>query len=355
MRVTAILTAAERKRQDGSVHRAEKRRRWARMMRVCGPACPNSSVWAHASAVQSPKRLISKRNQAILTSNGRPLGECRTPDEYEQKEIHLSNEMPDRTHSTVRHVQPQGPSGHLRVGPVKKWHTVWIPVALAAFSVLLAVTSVLVLSLDWRFSGAINPAIIRFVDLNGEANLPAWFGTLLWLVAALLAFAIWQEHRVNGCGHGAYWIGMVPLFLFLSLDEAAMIHEAVGAAISERIIPTGVFAYTYAWVLFGLVFVAFVGVIYLRLLTKLRGTFARSFIFSAIVFISGAVVVESTGAAFENGMLTGMPFDQSWARMIAYEETLEMLGVILLIRTLLRILTFDAPLYREQSQRSHGI
>ena len=78
MRVTAILTAAERKRQDRSVHRAEERRRRAKMMRVCGPTCPHSSVWAHASAVQAPKRLINKRKLAILTSNGMPLGECRT-------------------------------------------------------------------------------------------------------------------------------------------------------------------------------------------------------------------------------------------------------------------------------------
>ena len=78
MRVTAILTAAERKRQDRSVHRAEERRRRAKMMRVCGPTCPHSSVWTHASAVQAPKRLINKRKLAILTSNGIPLGECRT-------------------------------------------------------------------------------------------------------------------------------------------------------------------------------------------------------------------------------------------------------------------------------------
>ena len=77
MRVTAILTAAERKRQDRSVHRAEERRRRAKMMRVCGPTCPHSSVWTHASAVQAPKRLINKRKLAILTSNGMPLGECR--------------------------------------------------------------------------------------------------------------------------------------------------------------------------------------------------------------------------------------------------------------------------------------
>jgi len=61
MCVTAILTETERKRQDSSVHRAEERRCWARMMRVCGPTCPHSNVLAHANAAQGPKRLIGKR------------------------------------------------------------------------------------------------------------------------------------------------------------------------------------------------------------------------------------------------------------------------------------------------------
>jgi cobalamin biosynthesis protein CobD/CbiB len=77
MCVTAILTETERKRQDSSVHRAEERRCKARMMRVCGPTCTQSSVLTHASAAQGAKRWISRRNQATLTSNGMPLGECR--------------------------------------------------------------------------------------------------------------------------------------------------------------------------------------------------------------------------------------------------------------------------------------
>jgi hypothetical protein len=77
MCVTAFLTETERKRQDRSVQRAEERRCRARMMRVCSPTCPHSNVLAHANAAQGPKRLISKRTQVILASNGMPLGECR--------------------------------------------------------------------------------------------------------------------------------------------------------------------------------------------------------------------------------------------------------------------------------------
>jgi hypothetical protein len=77
MRVTAIQAKTERKRQDKSARCAEKRRRRAGMLRVWGPIRTTSGVCATTDAAWGAKRLINWRNQAILTSNGRPLGESR--------------------------------------------------------------------------------------------------------------------------------------------------------------------------------------------------------------------------------------------------------------------------------------
>lgn len=53
----------------------------ARVVRHHFPTCRNGGHRphgvAHANAAQGPKRLISKRVQAILASKGMPLGECR--------------------------------------------------------------------------------------------------------------------------------------------------------------------------------------------------------------------------------------------------------------------------------------
>jgi hypothetical protein len=76
-RVTAIHPQNERKQQDMSVRRAEERRGRARILRVHGPICPTSGVWATTDAAQGEKRLFNWQNQVILTSGGRPLGECR--------------------------------------------------------------------------------------------------------------------------------------------------------------------------------------------------------------------------------------------------------------------------------------
>ena len=77
MSLTAILTETKPNRLDRSVRRAEERRREARVMRVCSPVRPNSDVAARASTFQGPKHLISREDQAILTSNGRSPGEFR--------------------------------------------------------------------------------------------------------------------------------------------------------------------------------------------------------------------------------------------------------------------------------------
>nr|BAH89334.1 hypothetical protein [uncultured bacterium]BAH89407.1 hypothetical protein [uncultured bacterium]BAH89481.1 hypothetical protein [uncultured bacterium]BAH89713.1 hypothetical protein [uncultured bacterium]BAH89921.1 hypothetical protein [uncultured bacterium] len=77
MRMTTIHAQAERKRQDRSVCRAEKRLCRARMLRVRGLIHPTSAVCATTDTARGEKRLPSEQNQASLKSSGRPLGECR--------------------------------------------------------------------------------------------------------------------------------------------------------------------------------------------------------------------------------------------------------------------------------------
>ena len=80
MRVTAIQAETERKRQDRSVRHAEKRHCQAGTLRVHGPIRPTSGVCATTDTAQGGKRLFSWHNQAILPSDGWPLGECRWKD-----------------------------------------------------------------------------------------------------------------------------------------------------------------------------------------------------------------------------------------------------------------------------------
>ena len=224
-------------------------------------------------------------------------------------------------------------------------HAVLFPAFLAICALGMAALYLALGKLDHLRPGLVNPDLFRFVNLTEEANLPTWFSALLWQVAAMLAFFIANRHRTGGWPHRAYWIGMVPLFLFLSLDEAGKVHESIGDVIGRNSESTGWREYTYSWVLFGMALVTLVGVAYTRLLVRLRRPFALLLILSAAVFLLGAVVVESISASAHKGTIDRLPFGQTFARMIAWEETLEKLGAILLIHTLLRVLALDAPPY----------
>lgn len=137
---------------------------------------------------------------------------------------------------------------------------------------------------------------------------------------------------------------MVPLFLFLSLDETVGVHEKIGGAIQSHFVFTGYLF--YAWVIFGIALFMCVGGLYFRLLWVLRYTFSALFVASAGLFASGALVVEMIGAAVDSGALRAFPLGQTWTQMIAYEEVLEMAGIILLIHTILRILELKEAPYR---------
>lgn len=77
MRLTVVRIQTERKPQDGSVRRAKKWRRRARMTRVRGPIRPVPGVCAAADAARGEKRLSSGQNHTIFTPADTPLGECR--------------------------------------------------------------------------------------------------------------------------------------------------------------------------------------------------------------------------------------------------------------------------------------
>ena len=77
MRMTAIHVQTERKRQDRSARCAEKHRRRDRTRRLRGLIRSVPAACATADAGRGEKRLSRGRIQAIFTSVGRPLGECR--------------------------------------------------------------------------------------------------------------------------------------------------------------------------------------------------------------------------------------------------------------------------------------
>lgn len=69
---------------------------------------------------------------------------------------------------------------------------------------------------------------VPLFDLNGEANIPAWFSAMGLLTASLLLALIASATRTTAGRYVRHWWGLALVFAYVSLDEAASIHELSG-------------------------------------------------------------------------------------------------------------------------------
>ena len=175
----------------------------------------------------------------------------------------------------------------------------------------------------------------RMFNLNEEQNLPTFFSTLLLLASALLlAILAAAARRDDRSRRDAWcWGGLAALFLFLSVDEAASIHELLMR-------PVGAAAGTsdlihLDWVVPYLVAGAIVALLYARFLLRLPRVIGIRIVAAGSIFVAGAAGIELIGS----GMLRDNDYDHGTLAMkllFLVEETLEMLGVAYFIAALLR-------------------
>jgi hypothetical protein len=184
----------------------------------------------------------------------------------------------------------------------------------------------------------------RLFDLNGEANIPTLFSSSLWLINAIVAYLIFFRHRSIGIFGYRYFYTMIILFIFLAIDESAMIHEFIGAKITMIFQGSGFFF--YPWVIFGIIFAFLTAAFFSYFMSKLRLKHALVLLLAGFVFVCGALGVEMIGAAVESGSLARIPGGLNWPTLIALEEFLEMCGPIILLYGLLDILASEETPYR---------
>jgi len=167
-----------------------------------------------------------------------------------------------------------------------------------------------------------------YVDM--ESSVPTWYSSAaLGLAGALFALIAAAKFQAND-KYRWHWATLGSLFVFLSLDEIAMIHELPVDPLREQF-HTGGLLY-YPWVVPGAALVGLISVCYLRLFLTLPRRTQSLFVLAGALFVSGAIGVE---------MLSGAQADLfgeenlDYALIVTLEEFLEMLGIVVLIRSLL--------------------
>ena len=176
----------------------------------------------------------------------------------------------------------------------------------------------------------VRDSVVRLIWVDEEGNIPAWYSASLLLLCSLLLAAIGAVTRHQQRGYVAHWLILSLVFLFLSLDETAQLHERSIEPLRNAFGTTG-FLY-YAWIVPAGVCVILFGLGYLRFLAKLPARTSRLFLLAGAVFVGGAIGIEAVSA--KQASLLGEQ-DLTYHLIVTAEELFEMAGVVLFIYALL--------------------
>jgi hypothetical protein len=136
--------------------------------------------------------------------------------------------------------------------------------------------------------------VVEHLSLSYEANVPTWFSSSLLLGCAIAAGLVahqstaWRRH----------WWGMAIAFGYVSMDEAAEIHEHLGGLFGTH----GILYFD--WVIVAVAALAVLAAIYLRFMIALPRRTRIGLIIAGIIYIGGAAAWSCHSAGGPNGTAT---------------------------------------------------
>jgi hypothetical protein len=214
----------------------------------------------------------------------------------------------------------------------------WLPV-----SVVLAVITGLLLLVDLgvrlfgRFVGSI-PAVFEMINVGVEGNVATWWNTTLLLGVAGIALAAYTLSSAGSRVSRLAWLMIALVAGYLSLDEAAGLHERMGPPIGEWATQRGIALPTYAWLIPGTVVAVLGIVVMLRWSRRLPTDLRNGLVGAVAIYFTGAVVVEAV-----NGWTRRRRHDLLNMLGTTVEEGLEMAACLVAMAALVRAFVLVMP------------
>lgn len=184
-------------------------------------------------------------------------------------------------------------------------------------------------------SNRVTTDIANRFNLDAELSVPTWFASFLALVAAVLTYI---TARLSKGNERATWLLLSGLLLFVSIDEVAAIHELLlqGLHILAQFGEGRQTLLANAWLLVLPILV--LGGLYVmrQVVRSLPKRTISGLVLAGIVYLLGAFVIEYISIE--------LPKVAIWYGIaVICEETLEFLGLWLLIRATLLHVTLAEP------------
>jgi len=198
---------------------------------------------------------------------------------------------------------------------------------LAAALVVLTLAGIGVETLSARLARDL--PVVRIFSLSRESNVPTWYSSSLLLVCSFLLALIAASKKEEGARYVRHWVALAAIFLYISMDESAQIHELLnnlwdlpGIFFFPWVIPAGILV-----VLFAITYLPFL--LHLPPKTRLKVASAGG------IYVGGALGVE---------LILGYWSDIHGTDNFGYslidwiEESMEILGASLFCSALLEYL-----------------
>lgn len=199
--------------------------------------------------------------------------------------------------------------------------------------------------------------LIPLFSLCHETNVPTFFASFLLLFSSWLFFGLWclggtgrRLPNTSAAERRGNWLFLSGIFLFLAIDEFAMIHEMLINPVRAYLEVGGLFY--FAWLIpYGLM-VLVIGTLLLPHLWMQTPRFRRLFFLSAGVYLSGAIGLEMLGGRYYEAQKGRI--DLTYRLYQTVEETLEFCGVLLLLYALLELIRSRVSSVRVQLHASNS-
>jgi len=211
-----------------------------------------------------------------------------------------------------------------------------IVILLSTITILLLVAHLVTIAMPYIFEG-FEHGLVRLLFslffLDGEGNVPAIFSTWLFLLNAVIFLIVWKAACLSGDSH-KIWLFLSSVFVFLAFDESISIHERLINPLRQALGATGIFY--YAWIIPYGIGVGLVSIFAIPVFWRMQKRIRFWFGLSAATYLVATIGLEMISGKYL--VMMNEQKDIVWIFMVTVEESLEMVGLILLVYAQLLLL-----------------
>lgn len=246
-------------------------------------------------------------------------------DNNSELSINSSSEL-NIVHSNI----PADPVSEIIISPRRILQMLF---AVIAFLVVASLATLVVRDFLDQHSKSAN-LFFRLFNLDKEANIPSLFSSMELMLASLLLFLISLLQKMNR----GYWLFLSAVFLFLSIDETAQIHEII-INLKSRFELLNESNMRNVWVFPYFLAVLILAIALAKFVFALPAKTRNLFIISGFIFVGGAVGIEVLEEQLK--ILNGGSESLTLKLLYHLEELCEMCGVAIFIYALLNYLPLN--------------